>query len=93
MTYLQIACASRYAATLLEAVGRITVLALAKHKVLVDILAVLADEEAGGLERRRGDTELLDVWLARWHGSRVDVGLSWELGISVCGHFVGYVTI
>lgn len=83
----QIACASRYAASLFKAVGGITALALAEHEVLVDILAVLADEEACRLERCRGDTELLDVWLARWHRSRVDVGLPWEPGVSVCGHF------
>lgn len=85
--HLQIPCASRYTATLLKTVGGITVLALAKHKVLVSILAVLADEEACRLERCRGDTELVNVWLAGWHGSRVDVGLRWELCISVCGHF------
>jgi hypothetical protein len=26
------------------------------------------------------------MWLAGRHGSRVDVGLPWELGIAVCGH-------
>lgn len=90
--HLQIACASRYTSALLEAVGRVTALVLAKHKVLVDILAVLADEEARGLERCRRHTELVNVWLARRHGSRVDVGFPWELGISVCGHFGAYAT-
>lgn len=84
--HLQIACASCYTSALLEAVGWITALVLAKHKVLVDILAVLANEEAGRLQRRRCDTELVNVWLARRHRRRVDVGFPWELGISVCGH-------
>ena len=65
----------------------VTVLALAKHEIFVDILAVFANEEACGLEWCRGDTKLFDVGLARWHRSRVDVRFPWELGISVCGHF------
>lgn len=44
--YVQIAGASRHTTSLLEAVGGITALVLAKHEVFVDILAMLANEEA-----------------------------------------------
>lgn len=86
MVNSQIAGASRYTATLLETVCGVAVLALTEHEVLVDILAVLANEETRGLEWRGSDTQLIYVWLARRHGSRLDVGLPWELGISMCGH-------
>ena len=70
----------------------VTALILAEHEVLVDILAMLADEEAGRLQRRRRDTEFVNVWLARRHRSRVDVGFPWELGISVRGHLWTFAT-
>ena len=48
--YSQVSCASRYTTTFLETVCGIAVLVFAEHKVLIDVFAVLANEEACGFE-------------------------------------------
>lgn len=61
---VQFTSTPRNATTLFETVGRVTVLALAEHKVFVHILAVLTDEKAGRFERSRSDTKFINARLA-----------------------------
>jgi len=48
--------------TFLKTMTRVAVLRLAKHKVLIVILAIRANEKRGALQRRTGRSELLDFW-------------------------------
>lgn len=68
---LQIHSAAGDLAALLEAVGGVTVLILAKHEVLVVVFAIGADEEGGGLEGGRGGTDF-GVGAVSWRRGGVD---------------------
>jgi len=82
---LQIHSAAGDLAALLEAVGRVTVLILAKHEVLVVVFAVGANEEGGGLERGRGGTDFR-MGAVSWCRSGVDKFAGGEGCFTVGGH-------
>lgn len=82
---LQIHSAAGDFAALLEAVGGVTVLILAEHKVLVVVFAIGADEERGGLEGCRGGADL-GVGTVSWRRGRVDKLAGGEGCFTVGGH-------
>lgn len=69
-----------------QTVGRIPVLLLTQHKVLVHLLAMLTNEEGSAFQGRGGDAELIDM--GDIGGQRIGVGvlLVVEDGGAVCGH-------
>lgn len=56
-----------------QTVGRIPVLLLTQHKVLVHLLAMLTNEEGSAFQGRGGDAELIDM--GDIGGQRIGVGV------------------
>lgn len=82
----QVLCTSGDFAALLQTVSRVPVLLLAKHKILIEVLAVRSNEKSSTLEWCAGGPKFIHLGDGCGQGSGVLVGFGRRGAVVECTH-------